>query len=487
MRRRLTTVIAIAAAVALIAVPATAQQEHSFVGAAEATSFELSIAGEGLVAGETTAGVQSSADLEGALCQSDIVACATGAGEAVFGDTAEAQSPDNGGPDSVVAFSADQLPDQFPLSGQFGAAEAETSGSPAESARAHANAATLTISSSGGDGGQFGDPFGQLTDQLQNLLGQGGQDGEDGGNQDGEDGGDQDGDGSPLPETGTPLDQILEQLPSSPDGGENPLSPVLEPLTEGLQGLSEQLQSGGDVVGIELGTSDARSSDSEQGVTSASATARGGTVTLLNGLATIEAGNSTVDGETQPGGTPNASASSSPLTVTLASGDQLPPELQDALSQIPQLGGEGGLTIEIPEGQSVCLADEIESQGGGQLPEQAGALTALFDIYISAGGSSTDVQDASAAARADALALEVFNDNCGPSGDSDPLSAAPAVVLNAATAQMSVAAQPAQQQPDEDVQQEDIVREDLPMTGGGAALAGLALVGGAALLLRRRS
>lgn len=453
MMRRTWTVVAAAAILTLMAGPASAA--HTYVGTAEATSFELSVAGEGIVVGDTTAGVQSSAG-DDALCAEGQQACATAAGEAVFGGTAQATAPGNPGPNSVTAFSTDELPEGLPVTGSFGAAEAEASAAPDESARGDAQAAALSVGS-GGD-----NPFGALTDELSGLL--------------------QPGEDSDGP-TGTPLDDIIGQLPG---GEDNPLSPVLEPLTQGLEDLTGQLSEGGTLVDIALGTSHAESADDEDQVTTAAAVAEGGTVSLIGGLVGVNAGDSRVAVQTDQQEA-TADASSGPLTVSIG-GDQLPAQLRDGLQQLfgqlpdnPLLGVDGDtLTITVPEGQAVCLADQI----GEQLPPEADQLLPLLDIYLSAGGTTTEVDGAGAAARADGFALELFNDNCGPTGDADPLGAAPAVVLNAASAQAAVASAAAPEEEPAPAPEAEAA-PNLPKTGGGAALVGIGVLAVATGLRRR--
>lgn len=122
-RKKIRTVGALAGALMLLAVPATAQVPgDTFVGTSTATALKLTIDETGLTAGFTEAAVQSEPLAE--ACGELGDACARAAGELLLGEAAEASAPNNPGPKSVAAF---EIPDTLHplLTGSIGTARAE--------------------------------------------------------------------------------------------------------------------------------------------------------------------------------------------------------------------------------------------------------------------------------------------------------------------------------------------------------------------------
>ena len=145
--------------------PTTTATGAMFAGVSNAVALELSLAGTGLTIGSTDARVQSGPTVDG--CADDQVACATAAGELLLGETAEAFSPGNDGPNTATAF---ELPIEDLLSLDIGVATAQTAATPAADADAAAATVEVNLNQTLAEAAPLQDTLQDVSDTLLGTI-----------------------------------------------------------------------------------------------------------------------------------------------------------------------------------------------------------------------------------------------------------------------------------------------------------------------------
>lgn len=163
-----TTIAVAAAALLLLLMAAPVGAAHTYVGFSTGTALEFTITPPdsdptGLVVGFSDAAVQSGPSEDGCTQGN---ACAEGAGELLFGDSATATAPGDPGPHEVTAFELPEALDDI-LIADIGIGRAQASSGADTSAHGEGGAATLSITVTetvlGSDAGE------PIEDTLQDL------------------------------------------------------------------------------------------------------------------------------------------------------------------------------------------------------------------------------------------------------------------------------------------------------------------------------